>query len=111
MRCFMREGRIITFGIAEGLEGRHLHEVLRDIIISHRAAMPDSRPGTSEKGLGSINAFDGVNSWLGLGAIMIGQVIDLLDVENRIALLGLNRFAVVTRGTVRCHHLIFLHSR
>jgi hypothetical protein len=25
--------------------------------------------------------------------------------------LGLNRSAVVTRGTVRCHHLIFLHSR
>jgi hypothetical protein len=24
--------------------------------------------------------------------------------------LGLNRFAVVTRGKIRCHHLISLHS-
>jgi len=27
-----------------------------------------------------------------------------------INLLGLNRFAVVTRGKSRCHHLIFLQS-
>jgi hypothetical protein len=85
MGRFMREGRVIAFRAAKAFERRHLHKVLRNSILGHRAAMADGRSGTGEKALGPVDAFDGVNARGGFGVVVFGQIIDLLDV-NRIAL-------------------------
>jgi hypothetical protein len=62
MGHLMRECRVIGLGVAEAFERRHLHEVLRDMVTRNRAAMPNGRPGTAEKGIGSFDAFNCVNA-------------------------------------------------
>jgi hypothetical protein len=79
----MRQGRVMACGIAESLEGRHLHDILRDILVGNGAAMPDRRSGARGKSLGAVN---GVSARRWLGLMVFGQAVDLLDIEDHVAL-------------------------
>jgi hypothetical protein len=48
--------------------------------------MPDGRARVRKEGLNSVDPLHRVNPWFGLGVEALGQSVDLLDIENRVAL-------------------------
>ena len=82
--AFMRQRGVIAFGIAERLEGRHLHEIGADIVIGHIAAMADIGSCRGKERLGALDALHRIKPRLGQRMEMRGQAFDLLDIEHGI---------------------------
>ena len=65
VRCFMRKRRVITLGVPEALEGRHLHVIVRDAVVRHSAAVTDGGAGCSEELFRMRDALHGLGTCAG----------------------------------------------
>ena len=86
MRYLMGKGRVVGLGVFEGLEGRHLHIVGFERVVGTVTAVPDISARGGEEGLGGFVAFDPLGHLLGGRVVVLGQTVDLFDVEHRVAL-------------------------
>ena len=75
-----------SFGVAEGLEGRHLHIVGIDRVIGAVAAEADVGAGVAAENLGADDACERIERRLGRRREMPWQTVDLLAVEDGVAL-------------------------
>ena len=78
----MRERGVIALGVAERLEGRHLHEIGADIVISHAAAMADVSVGRGKEAFRTLNPLHRVKPRFRQCMELRGQAFDLLDIEH-----------------------------
>ena len=60
----MRECGVVAFGIAEGLEWRHLNVIDGLGIIGTIAAMPDRGHAVGEEFFGAVDAGEGIELWV-----------------------------------------------
>jgi hypothetical protein len=87
MGHFMGEGAVKGFGILEGGEGRHLHDIGGGRIERPVAAMADRGPCVAEKPFQPcVAVLHGFGGRLRLGVVMRGQAVDLLHVKGRVGL-------------------------
>ena len=86
MRGFMAERRHVAGGIAKRLERRHLDVVSDGRVVGLAAAMPDDRAGVGEEAIGLLDALDRIEDRRRPVMIMVGQAVDLLDVEDGVGL-------------------------
>ena len=84
--AFMRERGVIAFGVAERLEGRHLHEIGTDIVIRHVSAMANIGSRRGEEIFRALDPLHRIKPWFGKRVEMRGQAFDLLDIEHGIGL-------------------------
>jgi hypothetical protein len=82
MGGLVRKGRIVAFGIAKALERRHLHEILRNVVIGHVATVPDGGPGRREESLGPFDPLDRIHTRRELAVEVLRQAVDLFDIET-----------------------------
>ena len=86
MRRLVRQRRVIALRIAERLEGRHLHVILRDVVASPVSAVADFGAGRGEEFSARAMRSTGSEPLCGGRMVLRGQSFDLLDVENRVPL-------------------------
>src|SRR6202035_4703626 len=86
VRSLMRERGVIALGVAEALERRHLHVVVRDAVVSHRPALSDGGACRGKEPFRTLDALHGLGAWRGLRVIVFGQAVYLLDVKDGVAL-------------------------
>ena len=82
----VREGGIVAFGIAERLKVWHLHIVGVDRVESPIATMPDICAGGLEKRLRLFDPLHRIKARFRLLIETFGQTLDLLNVEDGVAL-------------------------
>ena len=82
---FMQDRAVVTLGIAESLEGRHLHVVEFLRVVGAVAAVLSRSPRGSDEGFGAFDALHGVERRGGFRVVDFGQAVDLLDVEHAVA--------------------------
>ena len=90
VNALVAKGGVVGDGIAERLEGRHLHEILRDVVISPVSAVADISAGRGKERLGTGDALHCIRGLYGGHVVMRGQSVDLLDIENRVTLEKVN---------------------
>lgn len=86
MNRLMRERGVIALGVAEAINARHVDVIARRDITSAAAAMHDVRLRHRKEPLGGFNARDVVIERRDGCVKMRGQAVDLLGVENCVAL-------------------------
>src|SRR3546814_7211770 len=95
----MGQGRRVALRIAEGLGRRHPDVIGLDRIVGPVAAVADVGAGGGEEGVGLLESRDRTRRLLGAGIIVGGEALDLLAVEDGVALeigdLALALFAVL----------------
>ena len=82
----VRERRVVAFRIAKALEGRHLDVIGREAEEGAVSAVTDFSFGGGEEGFRMFDARDRIEHRLGELGVMGGQAVDLLDIEDRVAL-------------------------
>src|ERR1700683_684449 len=85
MRAFVGQRGVVTFGVAEALEGWHVDAIGHRGVIGHRAAVADVGTGVAEETFGPFNPPDALMPRLGLGVVVGGQAVNLLGVEDGVA--------------------------
>ena len=86
MGCFMTQGCIVACPILERLEGWHLYVVHDRRIIGLVAAMPDKGTGVAKEPVSVFEALDGIDLRDRAVVIMLGQTVDLFDIEYIVGL-------------------------
>ena len=84
---FMRERGGVALGVAERLEGRHLHVIRAFGVIGAGAAVADVGAGRGKEPVGALDALrQGQGRGLRLGVVVRGQAFALLGIEHGVAL-------------------------
>src|SRR5271165_97512 len=83
---FMGEDRIVAIRVLEALERRHLDRISGYAVKRTIAAVPDGRTRGSEELVHLPDAGDRIERRCGFGVIDLRQTIDLLDIEDDVAL-------------------------
>lgn len=71
-----------TFGIAKAFKERHLHKVLRNVMVGRVAAMPDIGSRGSQVSLGGSDTLDRIAILCSLRIEVRWEAVDLLDIED-----------------------------
>ncbi len=85
VRGLMGERRVVAFGIAKALEGRHLDVIGADGVVRHVAAVTDVCAGGGKEGVGGLDPLHGIKGRFGQFVELCGQTLHLLDIEDGVA--------------------------
>ena len=72
--------------------------IVRDAVVSHRAAVADGCAGRGEELFRVRDALHGLAARRGLRVVVLGQAVDLLDVKNGVALHERDRALALLAG-------------